>query len=266
MRVSEPVEAKTAPFDLGPRTAKAHVLLVHGFTGSPWDVRPLGEALASSGFHVKGVQLPGHSGVDAALPTVGWREWESEVNRALKELSHHGPVHLAGLSMGALLSVIMAARHPHRVRSLILVAPAMDFIGPTMTLVKALRNVPILEKLQPWVTKSSTDISDDAVRSAAPVLERFPTAWLRSLFHLQAEARAVMTNVRCPALIVAAENDHVVSVNGARELARSLRGYVRLVRVAKGNHIIPRDRGAPVLFDEATAFLDRVASGVATER
>ena len=36
------------------------ILLIHGFTGSPWDLRPLGEALLARGFHVKAPLLPGH--------------------------------------------------------------------------------------------------------------------------------------------------------------------------------------------------------------
>jgi len=39
--------AKTAPFEM-PGTRPA-CLLIHGFTGTPWDVRPLGEALARAG-------------------------------------------------------------------------------------------------------------------------------------------------------------------------------------------------------------------------
>ena len=40
----------TAPFELG--IGPGACLLVHGFTGTPWDVRPLGEALARGGFRV----------------------------------------------------------------------------------------------------------------------------------------------------------------------------------------------------------------------
>src|SRR4249919_1552415 len=108
MRIAEPAEAKTAPFDLGPAKPKATVLLVHGFTGSPWDVRPLGEALAAAGYRVKGIRLPGHGGVTEATDAVGWQDWEHAVEDALFRLSEEGPVHLARLSMGALLATVMA--------------------------------------------------------------------------------------------------------------------------------------------------------------
>lgn len=246
---------KTAPFELGPEQAKHRVLLVHGFTGSPWDVRPLAEALAKDGFFVKGIRLPGHGTTPAAMTTVSARDWELAVESALRELSADGPVHMAGLSMGALLSVISAARHPLWVRSLMLMAPAMQFIGPSMTVVRAARKTPLIELLHPWQSKTSTDIQNDQMRNEAPVLGEFPTARLRDLFKVQDTARKLMSLVQRPALIACADEDHVVSVEGGRELARGLRGPVRMLRLSRGFHILPRDNGCDVLFDEAKTFL-----------
>lgn len=258
MAVSDGLQSKVAPFELGEKSARQKVLLVHGFTGSPWDVRPLGEAFAQAGFYVRAPRLPGHGLVEEALPSITHADWEAAVEEQLFSLGEG--VHLAGLSMGALLSVVMAAKHPERVRSLTLVAPAMHFIGPTMALVRSLHRWPVIETIQPWVEKQSTDISDPRVRADAPVLQRFPSAWLRSLFRIQAVARARMHEVRAPTLIVSAEQDHVVSVQGARELAQAIRGDVRLIRLARGFHIIPRDVDAELLFREAVEFVSRHSS------
>ena len=62
--------SSTAPFRLEPGNqhhARAAVLLLHGFTGSPWEVRPLGESLAARGFHVLAPQLPGHGTTPEAM-------------------------------------------------------------------------------------------------------------------------------------------------------------------------------------------------------
>src|SRR5271154_6266158 len=56
----------TAPFELG--IGPGACLLVHGFTGTPWDVRPLGEALAAGGFRVRGIPLPGHGATPRGQP------------------------------------------------------------------------------------------------------------------------------------------------------------------------------------------------------
>ena len=104
--------AKTAPFELpGKRPA---CLLIHGFTGTPWDVRPLGEALARAGHAVRAVRLPGHGTTPRAMLEAGAPDWLLACDEALAELPGT-QVAVAGLSLGALLALVLAARHPRRV-------------------------------------------------------------------------------------------------------------------------------------------------------
>ena len=125
MTVAPMDEAKTASFTLGPPQGEAiaAVLLIHGFTGSPWEVRPLGEALAARGFHVQAIRLPGHGVDPEAMAWVTWRDWEHAAEEALKQLRGFQHVFVAGLSMGALLGMLLAARHPNRVSGLAMMAP-----------------------------------------------------------------------------------------------------------------------------------------------
>src|SRR5688572_17767016 len=55
---------KTAPFELG--SGDDACLLLHGFTGSPWDMRPLGERLSERGYAVRAIRLPGHGSTPLA--------------------------------------------------------------------------------------------------------------------------------------------------------------------------------------------------------
>ncbi|MBC8075201.1 MAG: hypothetical protein H7Y32_03920, partial [Chloroflexales bacterium] len=71
---SKPVRRQGAdPFDFagGP----VGLLLIHGLTGTPGEVRPMGEHLAAAGYTVRGVLLPGHGGDPAELFGVGWQRW-----------------------------------------------------------------------------------------------------------------------------------------------------------------------------------------------
>src|SRR5438445_12307653 len=57
-----------APFSLG--DGEDACLLLHGLTGSPAEVRPVGEALARAGFRALGPLLPGHGTSPADLAPV----------------------------------------------------------------------------------------------------------------------------------------------------------------------------------------------------
>lgn len=97
------------PFSLVPAGAQAAVLLVHGFTATPWEMRPLAEALAERGFASLAVRLPGHGTGPEDLATRRWEEWLESVIRGFDLLAGHFPrVYCAGLSTGALLAVALA--------------------------------------------------------------------------------------------------------------------------------------------------------------
>ncbi|XXF81680.1 alpha/beta fold hydrolase [Myxococcaceae bacterium GXIMD 01537] len=249
---------KTAPFELG--HGEDACLLLHGFTGSPWDMRPLGEALAARGLYVCAPRLPGHGTTPEALLRVGHRDWEEAAWEALRALRARRHVFVAGLSMGALLALRLAARAPERVRGLALIAPAIGFTGLKMRLAEKLRRNPVLEWVRPWVGKESTDIEHPVARAEAPVLSAFPLARLDDLFVLQAAARADASRVRSPTLVAIAERDHVVDPEAGRWLVRQLFAapQVRLLALREGFHIIPRDVGGPRLAWEVGDFLERL--------
>lgn len=254
---------KTAPFELG--RGDDACLLLHGFTGSPWDLRPLGEALAARGLYVKAPRLPGHGTTPDALLNVTHCDWEEAAHEALASLRGRRHVFVAGLSMGALLALRLAAAAPERVRGLALIAPAIQFTGLTMRVLERIRRHPLLERVKPWVNKASTDISDPVARAEAPLLSAFPIARLDCLFNLQALARADVARVRVPTLVAMAEKDHVVDPEGGRWLARHLTSApeVRFLSLREGYHIIPRDTGGPRLASEVGGFFDRLRTWTA---
>jgi len=249
---------KTAPFELG--RGEDACLLLHGFTGSPWDVRPLGEALAARGLYVRAPQLPGHCSTPEALLGVCHRDWEGAALQALLSLRDYRRVFVAGLSMGALLALKLAVDCPERVHGLALIAPAVRFKGPHMALLKRIRHHRLLERVKPWVYKTGTDLSDPTVLAQAPILSAFPSARLQDMWTLQDAVMEALPRVRCPAFIAVAEQDHVVDPEGGRVLARGLTAspQVRFISLKEGFHIIPRDKGGPLLASEVGGFFDRL--------
>jgi carboxylesterase len=247
---------KTAPFELG--RGDDACLLLHGFTGSPWDMRPLGEALAARGLHARAPRLPGHGTTPEAMLEVDHRHWEEAALAALAALRDFRHVFVAGLSMGALLGLRLAARFPEQVRGLVLIAPAARFKGPKMALLKRLRHTRLLEWVKPWVRKTATDLSDPVALAEAPILPAFPITRLNDLWTLQEAALADAPRVRCATLVAVAEQDHVVDPDGGRWLARQLVNapVARVLSLQEGYHIIPRDRGGPRLAAEVGDFLE----------
>jgi carboxylesterase len=250
--------AKTGSFTLPPagEAGARAVLLLHGFSGSPWEVRPLGEALAARGFHVEAPRLPGHGTTPEALESVTGEDWLAAAQQALLSLStRFAEVSIAGLSMGGLLALVLAAREPALVRGLVLMAPVMRLRASNARALHRVRNTALVRLLPRWVKKGPTDIELEEVRAQSPQLSRYPLARVLDLFTLQALAQRSVPAVRCPSLVLVALNDRVVDPAGVLALQASL-PRSRLVRLHRGGHIIPRDADRATALSEISEFLD----------
>ena len=88
------------------------VLLLHGFTGSPSHMRPLGDALNAAGFTVRGIALKGHDETVRDMMRATWHDWLEDARRACAELAlKYARVSVAGLSMGGVLALLLAEEY-----------------------------------------------------------------------------------------------------------------------------------------------------------
>ncbi|MEM7033366.1 MAG: alpha/beta fold hydrolase, partial [Chloroflexota bacterium] len=97
-------------------------LLVHGFPGTPAEMRPLGLVLHQQGWTVQGLLLPGFGPQIGNLFEQDYQIWCQAVLSALTALQkNHKTVLLVGYSMGGALALQTATQRPPD--ALVLVAP-----------------------------------------------------------------------------------------------------------------------------------------------
>jgi carboxylesterase len=106
----------------------SRALLIHGFLGSPRDLRPLGQALADAGVTARGVLLPGFAAPTNGLRHVRASDWLDAARAAWIE-TREGASYatLIGFSMGGAVAVRLAAEVGLEPDQLILVAPHWKF-------------------------------------------------------------------------------------------------------------------------------------------
>ena len=87
------------------------ILLVHGFTGSPPEMRPIADYLNQRGISVSAPLLPGHGTSVKDMNRCKWTDWANATENALKELrSKCKSVFVGGLSMGSLLALNLGTK------------------------------------------------------------------------------------------------------------------------------------------------------------
>ena len=134
------------PFWLEPDTPpRAGVVLVHGFSATPREVRPLAEALTTAGFATLGVRLPGHGTSPQDLSKRKYAEWVATVGTAIKiTASQTERVYAAGLSTGSL--ALLAASRDFNLSGMVLLAPFLRLHHPLAPYVWLLRHLFHYEK------------------------------------------------------------------------------------------------------------------------
>ena len=89
------------------------IILVHGFTASPWETRELGEYLHKNGFTVYGVRLFGHGTEVEQLKYSEWEQWYHSLEYSYQSLRYYSPnIYVGGVSIGGGLSFLLARNHP----------------------------------------------------------------------------------------------------------------------------------------------------------
>ena len=200
------------------------VLCLHGMTGTPFEIRPLAEALGRAGCSVEGPLLAGHGGTLRDLAITQWPDWLASAERALDELFRRvgeRPIAIAGFSMGGLLALRLAHLHPQRVAALVIMAAPLR-LRPLQTRgVRALGWLPLDYRSLPFACipkLKGSDISDPEMRDANPSLRAFPLSAVSSLFQLMDTVRADLPSVHAPTLVNHGRHDHTVPMEDSLEL------------------------------------------------
>lgn len=229
------------PFALG--DGPDACLLLHGLTGSPAEVRPVGEALAQAGFRAVGPLLPGHGTSPEDLYTVTRGDLLRAAESALLSLKGARRIYLCGLSAGALLAIELAAHSWAReglpdFSALALLAPAIEFAGSSWLFADLLGRLPALPF---FIGKGGRD-----VKGPAPVddgsYRAVPMRWAQELHALSHEGLKLAPRVRAPVLILQGARDGTAAPAGAHRLAKQLASQkVELRMFPRSGHLLPLD-------------------------
>jgi carboxylesterase len=228
---------------------KVGALMAHGFTGSPFSMRPWGEYLAAEGLAVLGPRLPGHGTRWQEMNLTRWQDWYGEVERGFDTLRGRcEQVFVMGLSMGGTLALRLAEEKGDDLAGVVTVNASL------LTLRRDARLLPFLAKLVPSLKAIGDDIKKPGVTERA--YDRTPLRAAASLARLWTLVQADLGNVTQPMLVFRSVEDHVVEpASGALLLAKTGSTDVREVLLENSYHVATLDNDAPLIFAESLAFV-----------
>jgi len=233
------------------------VLCIHGFTGSPYEMRYLGDDLAARGMSVRGIALPGHATRVEELEPLGFAEWTAAVAAAYDELAARcRSVAVVGQSLGGLLAMHLATRRP--VAAVASLAAPLWFEGLTGVVARATTRGPLAGRLRYLPKLGGSDVRDAAARRANPSYRKFPVRALGQLLAFMDVVDAALPEVRAPLLVLHGEHDHTAPVGSARHIATRVAARELRVRILpRSYHLVAIDEERTIVAAEVGTFFER---------
>ena len=253
------------------------VLLIHGLTGTPTEMRMLGKGLNKAGFTVHGMQLAGHCGDADDLLATGWRDWYASVERAADAmLTKVDTLFVGGLSMGALLALKLAADRPEQIAGVGVYGATFRYDGWSVPWTAHLSFLlPLFKRLgigrdRAFLEQPPYGLRDERLREQVSAAMRSgdstmagllgnPWHSLADLYLLSAQVRRQLRDVTSPCLVAHASNDDIASVRNAELVMREVKAPVELLLLDDSYHMITIDKQRRTLIDRSARFFDTIA-------
>ena len=226
------------------------ILIVHGFTGSPYSMRPIAEHFAALGYPVEMPLLAGHGTRWQDMRLTDYRDWLNSVESAYRRLTDEGlRVVVIGMSMGGTLAVNLSARLP--VLGTAIINPYMVDVNPLM------RHAGVVSKLLPALKSVGSDIAVPGVSEGAYRLT--PTASVYQLHLLGAETRELLPRLKAPVLYLRSLGDHTVSDSSHKYFLEHCSAPVEFRWLTRSYHVATLDYDAEYVLASLQDFVTEIA-------
>jgi len=270
-----------------PKGLKVGVVLIHGLTGMPNEMRSTEKAFESIGCEVVTPMLAGHGGTHTDLLKTKWRDWVNSVRAPLRELANRcDQVYVGGLSMGALMPVLLAVEEP-KVQGIFSMSPTIKYdaqnsSNPAQVFIPLVDLFPFLGDIFYWTEKPPYGLKDERlVKMITKELEaaknsngsgadaesgfsqfRTYAKSLRQLQHLVAQVKKQAPKVQCPVLILHSLEDTITTAENARIFHSWLTGCSdKTIKFIDGcDHVLPADLKKEEVAYYCAEFACRIAN------
>ncbi len=235
------------------------VLLVHGFTGTPKEMHPMGEYLNRQGFSTLGPRLGGHATRPEDMIRANYSDWLASLEDGYHLLSGVAKrIYLVGLSMGGVLVLTSAPRLP--VRGVVCISTPAYLPADWR-----LNIIDLMAKIQAYVPKSKAEPGSGWFdKQAWKNHISYPQNPVRSVGQLKRlldEMHAALPKVNVPVLLIHSRNDDYV-VEGSMPWIYERLGapQKQMLWVEGSGHVATEDAQRETVFEAAATFIGQIES------
>lgn len=244
------------------------VLLFHGLTGSPFELKKFGQFLYSNGYDVYAESLPGHGNDFINIKSVTYQDWLNFSYKKFEELSlQYNEIFVGGLCLGALLALAVAQKYPYCTDGVIALSttlfldgtrmPWYNFLSPVgyYTITRFYYNFP---EGEPYGIKNlkNRNIIRKLLEKNDVGMDNYPMSCVYELTCLSKFVRKNLKHIFSPTLIIHSKEDDLTSIKSAYTIFSNISSIDKFLVVLKNSyHMILYDNEKDYVYKLCKDFL-----------
>jgi carboxylesterase len=264
-------------------TNGSSVILVHGLTGTPQEMRSLAVHLNRKGYSIACPRLAKHGEPLNVLKYARWQEFYKSVKAVLTEgelAGENGPIFASGLSLGALLSLLLAHEFPDRISAVSCLAPTLFYDGWNTPLSKyflplartplryvfyfkeeppyGIKNEAIRQRIHRYYKNARLEDLDNIAQYGYPY---FPVTLLYQLQLLVKHLTKMLPDIRQPVQLIQAKDDDMTSTKNSKFIYDRIGSAMKeIILLYDSYHIVTADQERETVARKMEGFFERAVS------
>ncbi|CVI63026.1 MULTISPECIES: alpha/beta hydrolase [Agrobacterium] len=246
------------------------VMLVHGMSGAPAEMRLVARQFSRRGYSVFAPLLAGHGRGEAALRRSRFEDWLDSIAVTADWLATRSDaVFGAGICVGGKLSLLASHMQSSPIQSVALYSPCFHYDGWNVPRyyailsphIRWIRLIPFIDRLN-FSETPSLGIKDERLRRMIAamenegVLSHFPGRGLVEMNRLGHHLKKHLPAITTPSLIIHSTEDDLSGPDHARYIAAKLGGPRALHWLNDSYHMIHVDREHRKVADLSARFFE----------
>ena len=253
------------------RTTNRAILLFHGMTGSPFEMKKYGQFLCSQGYDVYCDCLPGHGDKVEEIYTVTYKDWLSCAYNRFEQLKkQYDEVYVSGLCLGAVLAIAIAEKYPDEVAGVVALSTTLFLDGWRLPWYKVLIPLGLSTLERFYYTYPECEphgIKNERTRNIVKKLlgksdvgmMDFPMTCIFELLKLSRFVRKKeqLKKVKTPILFIHSEEDDLTSPRSSRVVYEGISSEDKdLIILYDSYHMVLYDNEKEFVFNTAVDFFN----------
>ena len=251
------------------------VLLFHGMTGSPYELKKYGQHLHSLGYDVFANCLPGHGDKVEEIYTVKYTDWLEFAFKRFKELkSTYDEVYISGLCLGAVLAIAVAEEFKNEVDGVIALSTTLYLDGWRLPWYKIFMPIGLATLVRFYYTYPECDphgiknlrtrnIVKKLLQKGDVGMNDFPMTCIYELLKLSRFVRNKkrLSQVECPILFIHSKEDDLTSPKSSKDVYNNISSEDKEIIILEDSyHMVLYDNEKEFVFDKVGKFLNSHSS------